>query len=69
MPQLVIEGALAVASSMQGSETTVVTTDVSVTATTIVNINDWLRVDVSQRLSCSLFLNDEITYKDISCID
>ena len=67
-PQLVKESAFAVASSVERSEATVVAADVGVTTAAVVGVNDGLGVDVGERLSWPLFLNDEVTFSDKSIV-
>ena len=66
VPQLVKECSFAVASSVEGSETTIVATDVGITTTTVVSIDDRLGVNVSKGLSWPLFLNNEGTFSNKS---
>ena len=61
LPKLVVEGALAVASSMQRPEATIALGDVGIAACTVVGVHDWFGVDVGQWLSWSCLLRHELT--------
>lgn len=65
VPQLVVEGSLPVAGTVQGSEATVVAAHVGVTTSAVVGVDDGLGVDVGQWLSWPLFLNDEVAFNTL----
>ena len=65
--QLVVKGALGVTSAVEGSEAAIVLTDVGVTASAIVGVDDGLGVDVGEGFSRPLFLNDKSTFNYTIC--
>lgn len=62
LSELIVEGSLAVASSVEWSESTIITRNISVTTSAIVGVDNWLGVDMGEWLSRPLFLNDEAAF-------